>query len=52
MTGSSSGELLDDFVPNMDTARNNSCVGYQGNSVYHVAALIPVWVSVTHVAIW
>jgi hypothetical protein len=33
----------------MEAARNNSCVitivGYHGNSVYRVVALIPVWVT-------
>jgi hypothetical protein len=35
---------------------NNSCVtaiiGYHGNSVYRVVASIPVWVTVTSLAIW
>jgi hypothetical protein len=41
--------------PNIETARNNSCVitivGYHGNSVYQVVALIPDWVTVTSAAV-
>jgi hypothetical protein len=39
-----------------ETSRNDSCVitivGYHGNSVYRVVALIPIWVTVTSLAIW
>jgi hypothetical protein len=39
-----------------ETARNDSCVvtivGYRGNSVYRVVASIPIWVTVTSLAIW
>jgi hypothetical protein len=40
----------------IETARKNSCVitivGYHGNSVYRVVASIPVWATVTSLAIW
>jgi hypothetical protein len=42
-------------VLNVDIARNNSCivaiVGYHEISVYRAVAWIPVWVTVTSVAI-
>jgi hypothetical protein len=40
----------------MEAARNNSCVitivGYHDNFVYRVVASIPIWVTVTSLAIW
>jgi hypothetical protein len=39
----------------IETARNNSCaitiVGYHGNPLYRVVASIPIWVTVTSLAI-
>jgi hypothetical protein len=39
----------------VEAARNNSCVvtivGYHGNYVYRVVASIPIWVTVTSLAI-
>jgi hypothetical protein len=39
-----------------ETACNDSCVvtivGYRGNSVYRFVASIPIWVTVTSLAIW
>jgi hypothetical protein len=48
------GNLLGNSL--IETARNDSyvitIVGYHGNSVYRVVASIPIWVTVTSLAIW